>query len=279
MKHPGDFNRSDTGNESEIRSLVPYRESPPSQFPAYGDTDFEDEPGLGLHDYWLMVRHRLGLILAITALVTTLAVIYGARQADVYEAEARIQVDLENYPAQGASKNGSVIINNPGNDPSYFNTQLLLLKSPAFLRRVVKTLNMAEGPTAFSWDASRRETTWQNVLRMAGLSGNRSRSETGAGKPLRASSIAPVSPDGEMAEAQKLEPYVAAIRSGLDVKLTETSRLININFTHSDPNTAARAANVVADTFVQANWERRATSTSTASEFLQKRIAELQFKI
>lgn len=279
MKHPGDFNRSDTGNESEIRSLVPYRESPPSQFPAYGDTDFEDEQRLGLHDYWLMVRHRLGLILAITALVTTLAVIYGARQADIYEAQARIQVDLENYPGLGPSKDGSVTINNSGTDPAYFNTQLLLLRSPAFLRRVVKTLNMEQGPTAFSWDASRRDTTWQNVLRMAGLSGNSSRSESVAGKPLRASSIAPVSADGEMAEAQKLGPYVAAIGSGLDVKATEISRLINITFTHSDPNTAARAANVVADTFVQANWERRATSTSTTSEFLQKRIAELQFKI
>jgi len=226
-----------------------------------------------------MVRGRLLLIIAITLLVTTLALIYVGRLPDVYQAEARIQVDMENNPALGAGKNGAVIINNPGEDPSYFNTQLLLLKSPAFLRRVVKTLDLDQGPNGFSLDSSRRSTTWGNILEMAHLGRNRTRSEDVPSKPLRANSIAPVSTDGDMGEAQRLEPYVVAIKTGLDVRLTETSRLININFNHSDPNTAAKVVNVIADTFVQANWERRSISTSSASEFLQKRIAELQGKI
>ncbi|MGH9970463.1 MAG: GumC family protein [Pyrinomonadaceae bacterium] len=278
MKHPVDLLKGDSGLENEGRSLVPYRESPSFQVPAIGDSDFEDEQSSGLHDYWLMVRHRIWLIVAIAFLVTALAVIYVARQADIYEAEARIQVDLENNPAVGASRSGSVIITNR-DDPSYFNTQLLLLRSPAFLRRVAKTLTMEEGRNAFSWEPSRRETTWSTALRMAGLGGNQSGSESVAGKPLRANSIAPMSADGEMADADRLEPYVGAIRGGLDVKSAEISRLISIDFRHYDPHTAATVANVVADTFVQANWERRATSTSTASEFLQKRIAELQLKI
>ncbi|MCM3874402.1 MAG: polysaccharide biosynthesis tyrosine autokinase [Pyrinomonadaceae bacterium] len=278
MKRSGDMIKA-SSDEREIRALVPYRESPPSSFPANDDPDFDDEQVLGLRDYWGMVCQRLWLVLTITFLTTALALVYVARQVDVYEAEARIQVNLENNAALGSSKNGSVVINNPGDDPSYFNTQLLLLKSPAFLRRVAKTLDMEPAPNAFVWDSSRRESAWSNIMRMAGLAGDRSQSEGVANKPLRVRSIAPLSADGDMAEAERLAKHVSAIRNGLDVKLTETSRLININFSHSDPNSAARAANVVADTFVQANWERRAASTSSTSDFLQKRIAELQSKI
>jgi capsular exopolysaccharide synthesis family protein len=262
--------------ENEIQSLAPYRDpsSPAPYFPN-DEPDFDDEQRLGPRDYWRMIHHRLWLILTITFLGSAGAILYVARQPDIYQAEARIQVDLENSLAVGGSKSESVIIHNPGDDLSYFNTQLLLLRSPAFLRRVAKTLNFEQGQNAFVWGASRPETSWNLV----GMVNNDRELEKSAGKPLRATAIAPASADGDMTDAKKLEAFVAVIKGGLEVKPTETSRLINITFSHSNPNSAARAANVVADTFVQANWEKRATSTSTASEFLQKRIAELQFKI
>src|SRR5882762_6658826 len=109
MKHPGDIVKSDMSSEGEIQSLTKYREQSPFQFSPSGGADFEEEGALGFRDYCQMVRSRLWLILAITLLVTALAVIYAARQPDIYEAEARIQVDLEK-DALGGSKNGAVII-------------------------------------------------------------------------------------------------------------------------------------------------------------------------
>jgi capsular exopolysaccharide synthesis family protein len=267
--------KNDNNGETQEQSLLPYRDASLGQYLSNDEPDFDEGQKLTARDYLRMVRHRLWLVLTITILGTAVAVMYVALQPDIYQAEARIQVDLENSLALGGSKPESVIIQNGGGDPSYFNTQLLLLKSPAFLRRVVKTLNVDQGPDAFVWASSRPQTSW-NIL---GMADHNPELEKSAGKPLRASSIAPASADGDMTDAKALEPYVGAIKAGLDVKPTETSRLINISFSHSNPNSAARAANVVADTFVQANWEKRATSTSTASQFLQKRIAELQFKI
>ncbi len=274
MTHPEDSTTNGSNSGSESRSLVPYRDSAQLAVPMLnGDSDFEPDNSLRLRDYWFMIRSRLWLVAAITFLVTSLAVVYVARQPDVYDADARIQVDLENNPAL-PTKNGSVIINAP-DDPAYFNTQLLLLKSPAFLRRVAKSLN---GDQSFPWTAAPRNSVWQNIFRMTGLGGDRSRSRIDSAKLLRAK-IADPSPDGDITEAQRLEPYVQALRAGLDVKLAETSRLININFVHSEPVVAATVVNVVADTFVEANWERRTTSTTAAGDFLQKRIAELQTKI
>src|SRR3954467_3777417 len=80
------------------------------------------EENFRLRDYWLAARKRLWLILAITFLVTALATIYMASKPDVYEAQARVQVDLESpNPALGAaSKSGSVVVSNTYNDPTYF---------------------------------------------------------------------------------------------------------------------------------------------------------------
>lgn len=261
-----------------VRSLVPLRESPRFS-DAPGDFEIEEEQSLHVRDYWDMIRDRLWIIVAVTILVTALAALYTARQPNVYQAEASIQVDLENNPAVGSYKNGAVIINDQNDNPAYFNTQLLLLKSPAFLRRVVKTLDAEHDSDIFFGHATRPGSTWRNLLHFGDFGSSGDQPGSPNDKTLRVRLVAPASPDGDIAEAQRLEPYVNSLRAGLDVKLTETTRLISINFSHSDPTVAAKVANAIADTFVQANWERRAASNSSASEFLQKRIAELQFKI
>src|SRR5262249_11349202 len=245
--------------------------------PQGGDFEIDESQHLGPGDYWAFVRERLWLVIAITVVATLLVIVYMSRQPNVYQSEATIQIDLENNPAIG-SGNNSVIIESPGDNPAFFNTQLLLLKSPSFLRRVAKTLDAEGDRRLVSERASSPSATLRNLWRIADF-GDGSQSRTAAGESLRAAKIAPASPDGNISEAQLLEPSVSLIRSGLDVKLTESSRLININFNHGNPVAAAKVANVIADTFVQSNLERRGAATSTASEFLQARIAELQVKI
>jgi len=257
------------------RALALFREQSRAAFMPESDQDNDGGPVLGVHDYWSMVRDRLWLVLALAFLVTLFAIFYVARQPNIYEAESSIQVDIESNPAIGSSKEKAVIINQ-GDDPAYFNTQLQLLKSPAFLRRVVKTLDLEHDSRFFAERSAHIPLTVRNLARLFGSSGKEAEPSH---KPLRSEDIAPASADGNLAEAQRLQPYVEAIRLNLDVKITETTRLISIRFSHTDAATAARVVNVIADTFVQANWERRGATNSSASDFLQKRIAELQFKI
>src|SRR5688572_32419914 len=46
-----------------------------------------------LLDYWRAIRKRLWLVLGVVALITMLAIVYVARKPDLYEAQARVQVD------------------------------------------------------------------------------------------------------------------------------------------------------------------------------------------
>ena len=272
--------------EDQERGL--YEKSSAGYYPGQ-NIDAESEESFRLRDYWLAARKRLWLILGITFLVTALATIYMARKPDVYEAQARVQVDLENpNPALGAaSKNGSVVVSNTYNDPTYFATKLQVLTGPGLLRRVSKTLDLEHNPGFLRPENSQQPTVWQNVLRIFGLykkprpSAVPNQNEL----PLR-TEVAPAVAKEDLDDAMRLEPYVVALQENLTVEpVKETrlsgrdTRLIDISFKHTDPRIAAKIVNAIADTFSLSNLEKKTEINSSTGDYLQKRIAELQMQI
>lgn len=250
----------------------------------YGAEGGESE--VNLLDYWRAVRKRLWLVVGVTALITTLASIYVARKPDVYEASSRVQVDLENNPMYAGKT--TPYIYSPVNDPAYFNTQLQILTSPGLLRRVVKTLDLEHNQGFLRPQSAQPHSTWKTFMQMWGVRGQDKQDETKQPKelPLTAS-MAPATSSEDLAEAKRLAPYVAALQGGLKVEpvresrggLYKETRLIDISYQHGDPATAARITNAVADTFVRANLEKKNETNTTTSEFLSRRVAELQTQI
>src|SRR5678816_3956545 len=129
----------------------------------YG-VDPNAETEVHLLDYWRAIRKRIGLVIGIVALITMLAVVYVSGKPDFYEAQARVQVDLEET---GNLVNNTRPLYGPTDDPIYFNTQLQILVSPGLMRRVVRTLDLEHNPDFFK--GAQRQSTWQTFLRMAGL--------------------------------------------------------------------------------------------------------------
>jgi polysaccharide biosynthesis transport protein len=250
----------------------------------YGvDPDAETE--VNLLDYWRAVRKRLWLVISIAVLVTMLSVIYVARKPDIYQAGARVQVDLENNAALVGK---TPYVFGPTNDPVYFNTQLQILVSPGLMRRVVKTLDLEHNPDFFKGNSTQNRSTWQTIKRMVGL-GGRDKTDINA-KPkdelqLR-TTVAAATSHEDLAEAKRLAPYVNAILAGLKVEpvketrgLYKETRLIDISFTHTDPEVASKVVNAIAETYVYNNLEKKSETNATTGDFLQKRIAELQQQI
>lgn len=58
----------------------------------------------------------------------------------------------------------------------------------------------------------------------------------------------------------------------LTVKQVESSRLIRVSFVHNNPRTAARVSNLVTETFIKYNLERKFNETSYAREFVKQRL-------
>jgi capsular exopolysaccharide synthesis family protein len=277
MKSPNELAKRETPLEALDRPI----ETPQSY--NYGvDPNADNE--VHLLDYWRAIRKRLWLVLGIVALVTMLSVVYVARKPDFYEAQARVQVDLEET---GNLVNNSRPLYGPTDDPIYFNTQLQILVSPGLMRRVVRTLDLEHNPDFFKGDPAQRQSTWQTLLRMVGLS--KKSPDTTAKQPDQlplTNTVAQATAREDLNEAKRLAPYVNTILSGLKVEpVKETrgyykeTRLIDIKFTHNVPDVTAKIVNAIAETYVFANLEKRTEANSTTGDFLQKRIAELQQQI
>ncbi len=242
------------------------------------------ESEVHLLDYWRAVRKRLWLVISMVMLVTMLAVIYVARKPDIYQAGARVQVDLEN---NGAVVGKAPYVFGPTNDPVYFNTQLQILNSPGLMRRVVKALDLEHNPDFFKGNSTQKRSTWQTIKSMVGVGDKSKPEDPKVGNELQLrTTVATAAPHEDLAEARRLAPYVNAILAGLKVDpvketrgLYKETRLIDISFTHTDPEVAAKVVNAIAETYVYNNLEKKGESNTTTADFLQKRIADLQQQI
>jgi polysaccharide biosynthesis transport protein len=219
-------------------------------------------------------------------LITVLATIYVARKPDVYYASSQVQVDLENNPMY-AGKTAPMIYS-PVNDPAYFNTQLQILTSPGLLRRVVKTLDLEHNQAFLRPQTSQSRSTWKTIMQMWGMSSPEKKDPTKQPNalPLTAT-VVPASSSDDLAEAKRLAPYVNTLQAGLRVEpvrenragFYKETRLIDIGYTHGDPDIAAKITNAVAETFVRSNLEKKNETNTSTSEFLSKRVTELQNQI
>ncbi len=242
-----------------------------------------DEERTHLRDYWKAVRKRLWLVVGLTLLTIVVTTIVMLRRHNVYEAVARVQVDLEtSSPALGSSKNNSVLVSNQISDPTYFNTQLQILAGPGLLRRAVKSLDLEHNSTFIA--KVKYRPVWKNLERLAGLSGNALSEIPDA--PANKIPVVLASGNEQFEEAERLAPYVDTLQRDLDIEPvkesrlpTKETRLIEISYTSGDPQLAARIVNAVADAFAAANLEKKTKTGSTSGDFLNKRIAELQSQI
>ncbi|MFN2578328.1 MAG: GumC family protein [Pyrinomonadaceae bacterium] len=251
---------------------------------AYGPDAGDGE--VHLLDYWRAIRKRLWLVVGVAVLMTTLAMIYVARKPDIYEASSRVQVDLENNPMY-AEKTAPMIVN-PINDPAYFNTQLQILTSPGLLRRVVKTLDLEHNQAFVRPAGSQAHSTWKTIAKMIGAGGREKKdaAQTPNVLPLT-TAVAPAISSDDLVEAKRLAPYVSALVAGLRVEpvrenragYNKETRLIDIDYQHGDPEVAAKVVNCVAQTFVRSNLEKKNETNTSTSEFLSKRVEELQAQI
>ncbi len=247
----------------------------------------ESHKRINLAQYWQAIRKRLWLILGLSAIVTLLVTVYVAQKPDYYQATTRVQVNLENNPAMGAPTG---FVYQGVYDPTYFSSQLQIIEGSGLLRRVVNTHDLRNNNAFLHPRSSKDNSVWQNVLRIVGMgkpSNTKQGQLSGDQQPLTPATPAEMSATiVNDKEVERLAPYVGRLKAGLTVSPVKENRvnyketrLIDIRFTHYDPQVATKIANAIADTYVSQNYEQKIDTNANAGNFLQKRIAELQSQI
>lgn len=180
-----------------------------------------------------------------TAMATTLVVVLATAfftlgQKKVYEAEATLMFDPTPPSPLGSSVESVVDMGagNFWNNQEYYETQYNIIRSRRVALAVVNELGLQDDPSFL-----------QNL------------------------------PEGQSPEqTDRVAPEAAAelVRSRLEVRPVQDSRLAQLKFRDANPTRAQRILSTLIDTYVEQNLENAVTSTSSATDWLRGQLDTLK---
>jgi capsular exopolysaccharide synthesis family protein len=222
------------------------------------------------------VLKRKWLILSLMVVVTSLVAIQMYRLPSVYEASTQIQIEQKQRSVVSTNRGGDSILLR-GNDPNYWNTQLAKLKTQKLARQVIMRLDLQNNPNFLGASRGtgiiaglRRVVTREKAKETAAR-------ESAAVPVLNGTEIDAETLTPEM--AQRLEPYEDTLRENLSVDPIDRTNLVNLKFTHTDPQIAANVVNTMATIFRENDIRQETAGSDRAEDVLRNQIIDLQTRV
>jgi capsular exopolysaccharide synthesis family protein len=221
-----------------------------------GASMLETVPEVHLLDRLAVVFKHLRLITAVFAVVVSIAMLESYSQTPLYRAQARIVIQDERSTAVGGLNAAEGAY---WQDPEpYFNTQYRILQSRGLARRVLKT--MPPPPGAEPSTVARAVSLPRQIV-------NRWRRRSDPGEaPARDEK-----PDESAA--------IGAFLGGLEIVPEKGTRLVEVVYSSPDAAYSARAANAVAQEYVQQNLDLKLQNTTTTVDWLTDEIEKQRDKV
>jgi len=252
-------------NVNKLQTAVP--DEPTHYSPIY-DEEFDEKRSI--REYFNVVYKRLPIILALTILTTAVVAFYMYRQPSMYE--ARTEMIIEPRKSKVQSKDAINI--NFGNDANYYNTQLKILQNPDLMREVVMNLNLHRDPNLFSGQNRGFISTLRSMVSSEKETQSNQSSlpiltETNADKNNNQIKLTPE-------EDERTERYAEILLLGLRVIPVERTNIIHIFVQTTNPQLAAKTADMVSETFIKQDIERETEGGKKRLEELTKSIEDLK---
>jgi polysaccharide biosynthesis transport protein len=230
-------------NSDDLEALEPI-DLVPVKGPQSVHPYFAQQQNPILH-YWQILRKRKWVVLATFAIVFALSVIATMNATRLYEATSKVAIFPENPNVLGFKD-----MENSSPDYEYeatLETQVAILRSNALALKVIEAMRLYQDP---------RFTTVKQVV-------------------PNSSTLGPsMQPDPEQAAG-----LLGAFHGGLTVQLVPSSRLIQVSYTHPDPQFATEITNTLVKTFIEENFRTKYESVTQTSEWLSRELADLQLKV
>jgi capsular exopolysaccharide synthesis family protein len=238
--------------------LVPLAEPQPQPQPQ----PVADGPELSVQDLLRIANRHKWTLLLVVLLACAAGVVRTLLSTPTYRATAVLQFEKAAQriaPFADVSGEEQVYVD----EHMFLQTQYGLLRSRALAERVAAALGLLS-PTAVVPAPARTETADESGGVLSRLLAN-----------YRTLSQPRLRSPAEMSESNA----VASVLGAITVEPAKNSRLVNLHVVHTDPDMAARIANVTADTFINMAIERRMDATSYAKTYLQDQIAQTKARL
>ena len=204
-----------------------------------------------LVEYWRGIMRRKWSVIGLALAITLLAGVIVHSIKPVYRATATILIET------GKSKVVSVeeIYTGVGANREFFQTQAEIMRSRDLVTKVVAKLKLATHP---EFDPRQIEPSlWSKWTAPLGL------------EP----------PKGEISDEAAEKSAIGQFMGRLSAEPMKGSSLLRVSFEAHDRELAARAANAVADSFIENDLEARYQMTQKATDWLNSRVAGLRQKL
>jgi len=203
-----------------------------------------------LWDYWpILLRHKW-TILSVMLVALLVGAILSFSATPIFEAVGRVVINREGAETAGM-KNSDASGNDSGDDYMVaMDTQTHVLQSDAIAKQVIRKLNLDSNP-AFA----------------------------GKGAPPAASAADASSIDSRFIEPHLEAALVGKFHGALQINSIPRTRLLEIRFSSSDPNLAAKAVNTLIDTYIEQNYKTRLDATTRTADWLTQQLSELQLRV
>lgn len=210
----------------------------PETTPTPPTADAGDE--IDLRAYWRVVVRRRWLILAVFAAAVALTLLVTLRQTKVWAATATLVIETTAPRVLDKEQVQDVVETGAGSywsSKEYFETQYKVIASRSVAQRVVEKLQLKQNDRFLGIDE--------------------------------------LEPGKREEERQRLDP-VLVLQERLKVLPVKDSRVVRIQVEDRDPQQAALLANAVAESYIADNLSVRASTTQSASDWLEQQLADLE---
>jgi len=209
----------------------------------------QDEPINFLH-YWHLIRHKLWYIVALTSLVTLLAIFWANSLPSMYSAATVILLK----PEQKQEVSLEALLSDNSKGSIYFTTQKEIIQSRRILGELVEKLHLihvSKPQNSDSWFQ-----TMQGFLSLGG----RKQEE---------------SANVSQSEAHYLLA-VNRVRKQLNITNIPNSNLIKLSFVSTSPEMSAKLANTLAEIYIKDIMETRVKVSEQTTDWMRERATALK---
>ncbi len=197
-------------------------------------------------------RRRLRLFAAVALAVFVAVLLFTLQATPRYTATAEVMLDVRKEQISDVS---AVLSGLPA-DSSVVDTEVEVLRSRSLASRVVNQLKLDRDPYFNPYlETAKGPASWLPWAKKAAAPG------------------AVVDP---VELQRRREKIVDRVLAGLSVRRAGMTYLIAIDYTHPQPEQAAKLANAFADLYLTEQLEAKFDATTKANEWLDTRVAELR---
>jgi len=208
-----------------------------------------DGQGTDILRYWLLVRSRLWLVIALAVVVTVLVGVIVKDMPTVYKATVTMLLSPEQAKAISMQ---DMFADNVGSR-TYFNTQLGIIQSRSILEQLISEMDMVHSPEFVSSKPSK--LTWlKSILKL----------DRASQKP---------------SEEEIKRSVLESIRGNITVANPVYTKFIKLSYESSSAMMAAKVANTLADIYITDSLDSRVQMAHQATDWMRQRADSLRQKL